>query len=51
MLKKQHSEQKERVEEKKRYLDEDAKEFQRRKFALEQVKLQTLGTLKTAKKK
>jgi len=51
ILKKQHAEQKERVEEKKRLLDEDMKEFQRRKFALEQSKLLTAGTLKTAKKK
>lgn len=51
MLKKQHSEQKERVEEKKRLLDEEMKEFQRRKFSLEQSRLHSLGTLKTAKKK
>ena len=51
MLKKQHSEQKERVEDKKRALDEEMKELQRRKFAVEQAKLQSLGTLKSAKKK
>jgi septin 6/8/11 len=51
MLKKQHSEQKERVEEKKRMLDEDVKELQRRKYSLEQSRLQSLGTLKSSKKK
>ncbi len=51
MLKKQHAEQKERVEEKKRQLDEEMKEFQRRKFSLEQSRLQAIGTLKSAKKK
>jgi len=51
MLKKQHAEQKDRVEEKKRLLDEEMKEFQRRKFSLEQSKAQAIGTLKSAKKK
>ncbi|CAF0777954.1 unnamed protein product [Brachionus calyciflorus] len=51
MLKKQHAEQKERVEEKKRILDEEMKEFQRRKFSLEQSRIHSLGTLKSAKKK
>lgn len=51
MLKKQHAEQKERVEEKKRMLDEEMKEFQRRKYAFEQNKMLSLGTLKSAKKK
>ncbi len=51
MLKKQHAEQKERVEDKKRVLDEEMKEFQKRKFSLEQSRLQSLGTLKSAKKK
>ena len=51
MLKKQHAEQKERVEEKKRYLEEEMKEFQRRKLALEQSRLHSLGTLKSTKKK
>lgn len=51
MLKKQHAEQKERVEEKKRMLEEEMKEFQRRKLALEQSRLLSLGTLKNAKKK
>jgi septin 6/8/11 len=50
-LKKQHAEQKERVEEKKRGLEDELKEFQRRKFSLEQSKLHSLGTLKQAKKK
>lgn len=50
MLKKQHSEQKERVEEKKRLVDEEMKDFQRRKFALEQSRQNTLGTLKSKKK-
>lgn len=49
MLKKQHAEQKERVEEKKRCLDEEMKEFQKRKFSLEQSR--SLGTLKSIKKK
>lgn len=51
MLKKQHAEQKERVEEKKRMLDEEMKEFQRRKYMFEQNKMLSLGTLKSAKKK
>jgi hypothetical protein len=51
MLKKQHAEQKDRVEEKKRVLDEEMKEFQRRKFSLEQSRLQAIGTLKPTKKK
>lgn len=51
MLKKQHAEQKDRVEEKKRHLEEEMKDFQRRKFSLEQSRLQVLGTLKNAKKK
>lgn len=51
MLKKLHAEQKERVEDKKRSLDEEMKEFQRRKFSLEQARLHSLGTLKSAKKK
>lgn len=51
MLKKQHAEQKERVEEKKRALEEEIKDFQRRKFSLEQSRLHSLGTLKSAKKK
>jgi len=50
MLKKQHAEQKERVEEKKRVLDEEMKEFQRRRFALDQSRLNVLGTLKNKKK-
>ncbi len=50
MLKKQHAEQKERVEDKKRALDEEMKEFQRRKFALDQSRLNMLGTLKNKKK-
>ena len=50
LLKKQHAEQKERVEEKKRQLDEEMKEFQRRRFSLEQSRLHTLGTLKGKKK-
>jgi hypothetical protein len=49
-LKKQHAEQKERVEEKKRFLEEEVKEFQRRKFALDQSRLNMLGTLKSKKK-
>lgn len=49
MLKKQHSEQKERVEEKKRLVEEEMKDFQRRKFALEQSRT-TNGTLKSKKK-
>ena len=50
MLKKQHAEQKERFEDKKRQLDDEMKEFQKRKFSLE-TRLSTLGTLKSAKKK
>ena len=51
MLKKQHSEQKERVEDKKRLVDEEMKEFQRRKTTLEQARQAgTLGTLKNKKK-
>lgn len=47
MLKKQHSEQKERVEEKKRLVEDEMKEFQRRKMTLEQARQ---GTLKNKKK-
>ena len=50
MLKKQHAEQKDRVEEKKRHLEEEMKDFQRRKFSLEQSRLQVLGTLKNVEK-
>jgi hypothetical protein len=50
MLKKQHSEQKERVEEKKRSIEEEMKEFQRRKFTLDQAKNGAIGTLKGKKK-
>ena len=50
MLKKQHTEQKERVEEKKRSIEEEIKEFQRRKFALDQSRLHLIGTLKSKKK-
>ena len=50
MFKKQHAEQKERVEDKKRLLDEEMKEFQRRKFALEQSRINGIGTLKNKKK-
>lgn len=50
MLKKQHSEQKERVEDKKRALEEEMKEFQRRKFALEQSRTNSNGTIKGKKK-
>lgn len=51
MLKKQHAEKKERLEEKKRILEDDFKDFQRRKFSLEQSRLHSLGTLKSTKKK
>lgn len=47
MLKKQHSEQKERVEDKKRLVEDEMKEFQRRKLTLEQARQ---GTLKNKKK-
>ncbi len=50
MLKKQHAEQKERFEDKKRQLDDEMKEFQKRKFSLES-RIGTLGTLKSTKKK
>lgn len=50
MLKKQHSEQKERVEDKKRSLEDEMKEFQKRKFTLEQSRMNANGTLKTKKK-
>ena len=50
MLKKQHTEQKERVEEKKRSIEEEIKEFQRRKFALDQSRHHLIGSLKTKKK-
>lgn len=50
MLKKQHSEQKERVEDKKRLVEDEMKEFQRRKFALETSKTSSIGTLKGKKK-
>lgn len=51
MLKKQHAEKKERLEDKKRILEDEMKDFQRRKFSLEQSRLHLLGTLKSAKKK
>jgi septin 6/8/11 len=51
MLKKQHAEQKERVEDKKRYLDEEMNDFQRRKYMLEQSRILSPGTLKSSKKK
>lgn len=47
MLKKQHSEQKERVEDKKRLVEDEMKEFQKRKLTLEQARQ---GTLKNKKK-
>ena len=50
MFKKQHAEQKERVEDKKRLLDEEMKELQRRKFALDQSRINGIGTLKNKKK-
>ena len=50
MLKKQHSEQKERVADMKRSLEDEMKEFQKRKFTLEQSRMNANGTLKTKKK-
>lgn len=47
MLKKQHSEQKERVEDKKRLVEDEMKEFQKRRLTLEQARQ---GTLKNKKK-
>lgn len=51
MLKRQHAEQKDKVEDKRRIFEEEIKEFQRRKFAFETARSQVLGTLKNGKKK
>jgi septin family protein len=51
LLKKQHSEQKDRLEDKKRAFEDEKKTFLTRKSTLEQFRTQTLGTLKSQKKK
>lgn len=51
LLKKQHAEQKERLEEKKRQFDDEKKGFQMRRTSFDTAKSQLLGTLKASKKK
>ena len=51
LLKKQHAEQKERLEEKKRQFDDEKKNFQMRRTSFDTAKSQLMGTLKTSKKK
>jgi hypothetical protein len=48
-LKKQHSEQKELLEIRKKQLDEERKQFQQRRLLLDQARIG--GTLKSSKKK
>jgi len=51
LLKKQHAEQKERLEEKKRQFDDEKKNFQMRRSSFDTAKSQLMGTLKASKKK
>jgi septin 6/8/11 len=51
LAKQKNAEKKDRLEEKKRILDVEMKEFQQRKATLEKSRLHSLGTLKSSKKK